>query len=120
MDYLPYPRNMGNKGSHALKLQQHLYDQMSSQTDFCDVTLLVGDVVSRYSVMFIFIYNCISCVSVGWLTSWFIGFSLGQATDFKIGICYFCAKRIVLGSRSKDWLARSQDNVSEWSNMLHQ
>lgn len=35
---------MGNKGSHALKLQQHLYDQMSSQTDFCDVTLLVGDV----------------------------------------------------------------------------
>ena len=46
MDYLPYPRNMGNKSSHALKLQQHLYDQMSSQTDFCDVTLLVGDVVS--------------------------------------------------------------------------
>lgn len=35
---------MGNKSSHALKLQQHLFDQMSSQTDFCDVTLQVGEV----------------------------------------------------------------------------
>lgn len=35
---------MGNKSSHALKLQQHLYDQMSSQTEFCDVTLMVGDI----------------------------------------------------------------------------
>lgn len=46
MDFQAYPRNMGNKSTHALKLQQHLYDQMSSQSEFCDVTLLVGDVVS--------------------------------------------------------------------------
>ncbi|XP_071162215.1 kelch-like protein 21 isoform X2 [Mytilus edulis] len=44
MDFQAYPRNMGNKSSHALKLQQHLYDQMSSQTEFCDVTLMVGDI----------------------------------------------------------------------------
>ena len=42
----PFPRQMGNKSSHALKLQQHLHDQMMSQSDFCDVTLVVKNVVS--------------------------------------------------------------------------
>ena len=32
-------------------------------------------------------------------------------------ICYFSAKYAVLMSRSKDWQARNQDNVSEWNDM---
>ena len=36
-----------------------------------------------------------------------------QAKDYKNSICCFSAKRTVLRSESKDWLARNQDNVSE-------
>jgi hypothetical protein len=40
----------------------------------------------------------------------------GQTKDYKIGICCFSAKH-ALRRKSKDWLARNQNNVSEWSNM---
>jgi hypothetical protein len=36
----------------------------------------------------------------------------GQTKDYKIGICCFSAKHVVLRRKSKDWLARNQDNVS--------
>jgi hypothetical protein len=41
----------------------------------------------------------------------------GQTKDYKIGICYFSAKHAALRSKSKDWLARNQNNVSEWGDM---
>jgi hypothetical protein len=41
----------------------------------------------------------------------------GQTTDYKIGICRFLAKHAALGRKSKDWLARNQDNVYEWDDM---
>jgi hypothetical protein len=41
----------------------------------------------------------------------------GQTKDYKIGICYFSVKHSALKSKSKDWLTRDQNNVSEWSNM---
>ena len=42
----------------------------------------------------------------------------GQTKDYKIGICYFSAMHAVLLRRkNKDWLARNQNNVSEWSDM---
>jgi hypothetical protein len=41
----------------------------------------------------------------------------GQTKDYKIGICCFSAKHAALRSKSKDWLARNQNNVSEWSDM---
>jgi hypothetical protein len=40
-----------------------------------------------------------------------------QIKDYKIGICSFSAKHAALRRKSKDWLARNQDNVSEWGNM---
>ena len=47
------------------------------------------------------------------------GFELpsGQTNDYKIGICCFSTKHAALRSKSKDWLARNQNNVSEWSDM---
>jgi hypothetical protein len=39
----------------------------------------------------------------------------GQTREYKIGICCFSAKNASLRWRSKDWLARNQNNVSEWS-----
>jgi hypothetical protein len=41
----------------------------------------------------------------------------GQTIDYKIGICCFSAKQSALRRNSKDWLARNQNNVSEWSDM---
>ena len=35
----------------------------------------------------------------------------------KIGICCFSAKHEALRRKSKDCLARNQDNVSEWSDV---
>ena len=39
----------------------------------------------------------------------------GQTKDYKIGICCFSAKHTALRKKSKDWLARNQNKVSEWS-----
>ena len=41
----------------------------------------------------------------------------GQTKDFKIGICCFSNKQAALRRKSKDGLARNQDNVSAWGNM---
>ena len=41
----------------------------------------------------------------------------GQTKDYKIGICCFSAKHASLRRKSKDWLSRNQNNVSEWSDM---
>jgi hypothetical protein len=42
---------------------------------------------------------------------------LGQAKDYKIGFYCFSAKHAALRRKSKDWWARNQNNVSEWSDM---
>ena len=65
--------------------------------------------------------NRISGVMVSMLASRSVdrGFepSWGQTKDYKIDICYFSAKHATLRRKSKDWLARNQNNVSEWSDM---
>jgi tRNA U38,U39,U40 pseudouridine synthase TruA len=40
-----------------------------------------------------------------------------QTKDYKFGICCFSAKHATLKSKNKDWLARNQNNASEWSDM---
>jgi hypothetical protein len=41
----------------------------------------------------------------------------GQTKDYQIGICCFSAKHAALRRKNKDWLARNQNNVSEWGDM---
>ena len=41
----------------------------------------------------------------------------GQIKDYKIGICCFSVKHATLRRKNKDWSARNQNNVSEWSDM---
>ena len=66
--------------------------------------------------------NRIGCVMVSVLASSAVdrGFEprSGQTKDFKIGICSFSAKHAVLRRKSKDWLARNQNKVSEWNDMF--
>jgi len=42
---------------------------------------------------------------------------LGQTKDYEIGICCFSTKHAASRRNIKDWLARNQNNVSEWSDM---
>ena len=41
----------------------------------------------------------------------------GQTKYYTIGICYFSAKHAALKSKSKNWVALNQNNVSDWSDM---
>jgi hypothetical protein len=41
-----------------------------------------------------------------------VEFRLGQANDYKIGICFFFAKHAALRRKGKDWVARIHENVS--------
>ena len=40
-----------------------------------------------------------------------------QNKDYEIGICCFSTKHAALRSKNKDWLARNQNNVVEWSDL---
>ena len=44
-------------------------------------------------------------------------FRSGQPKDYNIGICCFFAKHAALTTKSKDWLARNPNNVSELVSM---
>ena len=41
----------------------------------------------------------------------------GQTKDYAFGICCSSAKHAALRRKSKDWLARNQNNVSEWNDI---
>jgi hypothetical protein len=41
----------------------------------------------------------------------------GQTKDYKLVFVAYNTKHAVLKRKNKDWLARNQDNVSEWSDM---
>ncbi len=41
----------------------------------------------------------------------------GKTQDYKIGICCYSTKQAALSSKSIDWFAQNQNNVSEWSYM---
>jgi hypothetical protein len=41
----------------------------------------------------------------------------GQTKDYNIGICCFSTRQAALKRKSKDGLARNQDNMSEWGDM---
>jgi hypothetical protein len=75
--------------------------------------------VTIYS--FILILNRIGGVMVSVLASSAVyhGFNLqsGQTKDYKIDISCFSDKHAVLRRKSKNWLARNQDNVSEWGDI---
>ena len=42
----------------------------------------------------------------------------GQTKDYQLSICCFSVKHAALSRKSKDWLARNHDNVSEWGDSL--
>jgi hypothetical protein len=42
-----------------------------------------------------------------------------KTKDNNIGICCISTKYTALRSKSKDWLTRNQENVSEWSDKVH-
>ena len=65
--------------------------------------------------------NCISDVMVSVLASSVVDRvvkpRLDQTKNYEIGIYCFSAKHAALRSKSKNWLARNQNNVSKWNDM---
>ena len=47
-----------------------------------------------------------------------IGLQSGQPKDYEIGMRCFSAKHAALRRKSKNWLARDQNNVFEWTDMF--
>ena len=72
-------------------------------------------------ICLVVLFNCMGGVMVSVLASSAVdcGFKpwSGQTKDYNIGICCFSAKHAALRRKSKDWLARNQDNVFEWGDM---
>ena len=63
------------------------------------------------------IIGVIVCVLVlSGVDCWFNALT-DQTKIGEIDICCFSTKHVALRSKNKDWLARHQDNVSEWGNM---
>jgi hypothetical protein len=46
-----------------------------------------------------------------------LGLRPDETKVYKVDICCFSVKHKVLRNKSNDWLARYQDNVSEWTDM---
>ena len=65
----------------------------------------------NYPLFFFKIQISTSAVDYGFELQW------GKTKDYKIGICCFFAIHAALRRKSKDWLTRNQDNVSEWGDM---
>ena len=82
---------------------------------------LVSCVVFCWSLYLLFLLNITASVALllAWLPPVRVGrgFELrsGQAKDYKIGSCCFSTKPAALRRKTKDWLARNQNNVSVWS-----
>jgi hypothetical protein len=71
--------------------------------------------LSNMFQIIIIIFSCLNGVMVSvWFETW-----SSQTKDWKIGICSFSAsaKHAAFRRKSKDWLTRNQDNVSEWGDM---
>ena len=70
---------------------------------------------------FLFWTNRIGCVMVSVLACSVVhcGFELrsGQTKEYTICICCLSAKHEALRRKSKDWLDRNQNTVSDWSDM---
>ena len=86
-----------------------IYQPFENSIGGVTVSMLVSSAVDR---------GFIGGVTVSMLASSAVdrGFEprLGRTKDNKIGICCFSAKHAALRSKSKDWLAQNQNNVSEW------
>ena len=78
-----------------------------------------GDQSSIITLTTIIMFRHISTVWTVSLVYWLLvvdcGFDpwWGQTKDYNIGIYCFSAKHAALRRKSKDWLARNLDNVSE-------
>jgi hypothetical protein len=60
-------------------------------------------------------YRYLHLILLYWVRVQYIMGSIPE--DYKICICCFSTKHTALRRKNKDWLARNQDNMSEWGDM---
>ena len=105
-------------GSHSQIDCNHLYMYFVNEESVADSNYVEIKYLVPHNL---FSYDRISGLLVSVLTSCVVvrGFEprSGQTKDYNIDMCCFSVKHGALRRKSKDWLARNQDNVSEWSDM---
>jgi hypothetical protein len=89
---------------HHGESKLHLNDMMMSALYYNTYIMVRASYISM-------IWWCLLCTT----THLVVRFSL--YLDYEIGICCFSAKHAALRRKSKDLLARNQNNVSEWIDM---
>jgi hypothetical protein len=102
--------------AHEEKYFHSMYNTHFLSTTSNKQNILLNFIFNSRVCYFHYKENCISDVIVSVLDHGFKSWS-GQKKDYKNGICCFSAKHAALRRKSKDWLARNQDNVSELGDM---
>ena len=89
-----------------------VYAVIGGLLSYCDNVYSRGNINQKHRIGGVMV----SVLASGAVDRGFESWS-GQSKDYKIGICCFSAKHAALRRKSKDWLARNQKNVFEWSDM---
>ena len=79
---------------------------------YCDKVYSRGNINQKHRIGGVMVSVPASSAVDGGFEPW-----SGQTKDYTIGICCFSAKHVALRRKSNDWLARNQNNVSEWSDI---
>jgi hypothetical protein len=79
---------------------------------YCDKVYSRGNINQKHRIGYVMVSVLASCVIDRGCEP-----RSGQTKDYKIGMCCFSPKHAALRRKSKDWLARNQNNVSEWSDI---
>jgi hypothetical protein len=98
-----------NKRKRKAPITENLKLSKYFEEIYCLQRYLLDILDKRYSIGGVMVRVLSSSLVDRGFESW-----SGQIKDYKIGICCFSAKHAALRRKSKDWLARNQDHVSEW------
>jgi len=111
---VPYEKNMCSLFSETISTYENKHYFQMAHACYLEGLL--------FSLCFLQRLNHIGGVMVSVLASSVVdrGFEprSGQTKDYKIGMCCFSATHAALRRKSKDWLTRNQNNVSEWGDMF--
>jgi hypothetical protein len=86
-------------GERGIYLSEHEH----SNTSYLIVMIRLQNKLNRIGGIMV---SMLASSAIDWVRA-----PVGQTKDYKIGICYFSAKRTALRRKSKDWLAWNQNNV---------
>jgi hypothetical protein len=96
----------------SISMTKILHAVIGGLLSYCDKVYSRGNINQKHRIGYVMVSVLASCVIDRGCEP-----RSGQTKDYKIGMCCFSPKHAALRRKSKDWLARNQNNVSEWSDI---